>query len=329
AMVPQTGEVVALYSSPSFDPNRFVGGVSAAYYDSLNNDPRHPLYNKVLQGEYAPGSTFKLAISALALEDSIITLDSHMPEPCVGFYYFGNRAWHCWKKEGHGNLDLRGAIAQSCDVYFYQLGQKLGLSRLVAGGVSLGFDKKTGIDLPEEHRPQYPTSVPEYFNQKYPRGWTPGEKELNLAIGQGELLLAGRPAARIFLVEVFRNARRELRTVLLGEVDAGLLVEAQRHTAGDEPAQSELLAELVEVDVARLRDGAAQVEVAVPFLLPAMPCAIAEVVEADAGLGHVRVERDDAVLERQRRDGELEGRSRGVLALEHLVVQRVPGIVVQ
>ncbi|HXD48973.1 MAG TPA: penicillin-binding protein 2 [Gemmatimonadaceae bacterium] len=186
AMVPQTGEVVALYSSPSFDPNRFVGGVSAAYYDSLNNDPRHPLYNKVLQGEYAPGSTFKLAISALALEDSIITLDSHMPEPCVGFYYFGNRAWHCWKKEGHGNLDLRGAIAQSCDVYFYQLGQKLGLSRLVAGGVSLGFDKKTGIDLPEEHRPQFPTSVPEYFNQKYPRGWTPGEKELNLAIGQGE-----------------------------------------------------------------------------------------------------------------------------------------------
>ena len=186
AMVPQTGEVLALYSSPSIDPNRFVGGVSHAYYDSLNNDPQKPMYNKVLQGEYPPGSTFKLATASMALEDSLITFDSHMPEPCNGFYYFGNRAWRCWKKEGHGSLDLRNAIAQSCDVYFYQLGQKLTLSRLVAGGVSIGFDKKTGIDLPDEKRPQFPTSVPGYFNQKYPRGWTPGEKELNLAIGQGE-----------------------------------------------------------------------------------------------------------------------------------------------
>ncbi len=186
AMVPQTGEVLALYSSPSYDPNRFVGGVSHVYYDSLNKDSRHPLYNKVLQGEYPPGSTFKLAMASMALEDSLIDFNTHMPEACNGFYYFGNRAWRCWKKEGHGSLDLRGAIAQSCDVYFYQLGQRLTLSRLVAGGVSLGFDKKTGIDLPEERRPQFPTSVPEYFNQKYPHGWTPGEKELNLAIGQGE-----------------------------------------------------------------------------------------------------------------------------------------------
>ena len=110
-----------------------------------------------------------------------------MPQACGGFYYFGNRAWHCWRKEGHGSLDLTHAIAQSCDVYFYQLGQKIGLSRLVGGGVGLGFDKRTGIDLPEEKRPDFPTSYPDYFNQKWgPRGWTPGEKELNLAIGQGE-----------------------------------------------------------------------------------------------------------------------------------------------
>jgi penicillin-binding protein 2 len=186
AMIPQTGEVLALYSSPAIDPNRFVGGVPASYYDSLRNDPRQPLYNKALQAVQPPGSTFKLATSVMALEDSLIDFNTHMPQACNGYYYFGNRVWHCWKKEGHGSLNLFGAIAQSCDVYFYQLGQKLTLSRLVAGGVSLGFDRKTGIDLPEENRPMFPSSIA-YFNQKYgPRGWTAGSTELNLAIGQGE-----------------------------------------------------------------------------------------------------------------------------------------------
>ena len=187
AMNPKTGEVLALYSSPSIDPNRFVGGVPASYYDSLRNDPRLPEYNKVTQATQPPGSTFKLATAVMALEDSLITFDSHMPQSCNGFYYFGNRAWRCWRKEGHGSLNLTNAIAQSCDVYFYQLGQRLTLSRLVGGGISLGFDKKSGIDLPEENKPRFPTSVPDYFNQKYgPRGWTPGSTELNMAIGQGE-----------------------------------------------------------------------------------------------------------------------------------------------
>jgi penicillin-binding protein 2 len=187
AMNPKTGEVLALYSSPSIDPNRFVGGVPASYYDSLRTDPRQPEYNKVTQATQPPGSTFKLATSVMALEDSLVTFDSHMPQSCNGFYYFGNRAWRCWRKEGHGSLNLTNAIAQSCDVYFYQLGQRLTLSRLVVGGLSLGFDKRTGIDIPEENKPRFPTSVPDYFNQKYgPRNWTPGSTELNMAIGQGE-----------------------------------------------------------------------------------------------------------------------------------------------
>ena len=144
AMVPQTGEVLAFYSSPSIDPNRFVGGVPASYYDSLNSDPRRPLYNKALQAIQPPGSTFKLATSVIALEDSLIDFDTHMPQACNGYYYLGNRAWKCWRKQGHGSLNLYGAIAQSCDVYFYQLGQRITLSRLVAGGVSLGFDRRTG-----------------------------------------------------------------------------------------------------------------------------------------------------------------------------------------
>ncbi len=145
ALVPQTGEVLALYSAPSFDPNHFIGGVSSEYYDSLRTDPRKPLYNKALQGTYPPGSTWKLATSVIALENNAVTFNDHMQQPCKGYYYFGNRAWKCWDKNGHGSLNLAGAIAKSCDVYFYQLGLKLQVARLVAGGVNLGFAQKSGI----------------------------------------------------------------------------------------------------------------------------------------------------------------------------------------
>jgi penicillin-binding protein 2 len=187
ALDPKTGGVLAVYSSPAIDPNRYIGGIPRSYYDSLLKDPRRPLYNKALQGAYPPGSTWKLATAVIGLEDSAVTFKDHMPEPCHGFYYFGNNVWRCWQKQGHGSLDLSGAIAQSCDVYFYQLGRKIGLARLVAGGVSLGFRSKSGIDLPEESRPTFPDRVPEYFNEKYtPRGWTPASVEINMAIGQGE-----------------------------------------------------------------------------------------------------------------------------------------------
>jgi penicillin-binding protein 2 len=184
AMVPQTGEVLALYSAPSFDPNRFIGGVSADYYDSLRNDPRKPLYNKALQGTYPPGSTWKLATAVIALQNNAVTFNEHMQQACTGGYYFGNRYWRCWDKNGHGSLNLSQAIAKSCDVYFYQLGLRLQVSRLVAGGVNLGFAQKSGIDLPEERRPSFPPTV-QYYNEKYPRGWTQAVS-LNLAIGQGE-----------------------------------------------------------------------------------------------------------------------------------------------
>jgi penicillin-binding protein 2 len=187
AMVPQTGEVLAVYSSPAIDFNRFIGGVPKSYYDSLLTNERHPLVNKALQGIYPPGSTWKLATASLALEHKLVDFKDHMPQPCTGYYYFGNRAWRCWEKSGHGSLDLTGAIEKSCDVYFYQLGQRLGLARMVAGGVSLGFNKKTSIDLPEETRPRYPDRFPEYFNERWgPRGWTEGATVLNLSIGQGE-----------------------------------------------------------------------------------------------------------------------------------------------
>jgi penicillin-binding protein 2 len=245
AMVPQTGEIRAIYSSPSPDPNRFVGGVSFAYYDSLQNDPRKPLYNKAVQGAYPPGSTWKLATSIIALQDSLVDFDSEMPTPCNGYYYFGNRAWRCWDHNGHGSLTLSQAIAQSCDVYFYQLGQKIGLTRLIAGGVELGFDHKTGIDLPEEKAPVFPKRVPEYFNQKYgPRGWTAGAIVMNMSIGQGDNAqtvinmarfysaiatngseptpsIAHRPPQRTRAMNLSPDQLAQLRTALMGVVAAG------------------------------------------------------------------------------------------------------------
>lgn len=186
AMDPNTGAVLSLYSAPSYDPNEFIGGVSFAYYDSLLTHPNRPLYNKALQGLYPPGSTWKLATAILGLQEEVITTESRMPQTCTGYYYYGDRAWRCWEKAGHGSLTLTGAIAKSCDVYFYQLGLKLGLSRLVAGGVQLGFSRKTDIDLPEETRSRYPDRI-QYFTDRYgPRGWTSGAMALNMSIGQGD-----------------------------------------------------------------------------------------------------------------------------------------------
>jgi len=187
ALEPKSGEVLALHSAPTFDPNRFVGGVSRVYYDSLNTDKRRPLYNKAIQGLYPPGSTWKLASAITALQDSVVKLEDHMEKPCTGGFQYFNRWFKCHKKEGHGSLTLAQAIEQSCDVYFYQLGLKLGITRLVAGGISIGSAERTGIDLPGEMKPTFPTApATDYFNKRYGvRGWSPAVS-LNMAIGQGE-----------------------------------------------------------------------------------------------------------------------------------------------
>lgn len=185
AIDPRTGEVLAIHSAPSFDPNRFIGGVSTAYYSQLRDDPRRPLYNKVIQGRYPPGSVFKLATAIMGLESGIVSLDDRMPQPCTGGYYYGNRYFRCWDRKGHGDVNLAEAIEKSCDVYFYQLGLKLGITRMLAGGVSLHMNDKSGIDLPNETRPIWPFAA-EYFDKKYgPGGWSNGVL-LSLSIGQGE-----------------------------------------------------------------------------------------------------------------------------------------------
>jgi penicillin-binding protein 2 len=184
AIDPNTGEVLALYSAPSWDPNKFTGGIPVEYYKKLLDDKRRPLVNKAIQGTYPPGSTFKLATSIIGLEEGVVGVDDHMPVPCTGGYQFGNRYFRCWEKKGHGSLSLEGAIKHSCDVYFYQLGLKIGLARFIAGGISLTMRDKSGIDLPEETQARWPYAI-DYYNKKYgARGWSNAET-LNLAIGQG------------------------------------------------------------------------------------------------------------------------------------------------
>jgi len=186
ALDPKTGGVLALYSHPSFDPNRFTGGIPPTYWKELNTDPRRPLFNKVIQGTYPPGSTWKLATSTLGLEQQLVTIDSHMPISCSGGLQYGRRYFRCWEKKGHGSLSLAGAITHSCDVFFYQLGLKIGLARLVAGGVDLQFRERSGIDLPNEIKPRFPAKdVKAYYDRLFgPRNWSNAET-LNLAIGQG------------------------------------------------------------------------------------------------------------------------------------------------
>jgi penicillin-binding protein 2 len=188
AMVAMTpaGEIRAMYSSPSYDPNDFVGGISTAEWRALNTDEARPLLNRVIMARYPPASPFKLAISAMALKRGLVTLDTHMPQPCRGGLRLGNRVFRCWKKEGHGSLDLLGAVAASCDVYFYQLGLRLGLNAIIQDGVLMGFKDKSGIDLENEIDPIFPSSTA-YFDRLYgPRHWSPPATTLNFAIGQGE-----------------------------------------------------------------------------------------------------------------------------------------------
>ncbi|HVE77545.1 MAG TPA: penicillin-binding protein 2 [Gemmatimonadaceae bacterium] len=185
ALDPRDGAVLALHSAPTFDPNRFIGGIPAAYWRELNTDRRRPLYNKAIKGRYPPASTFKLATAAIGLQRGAVRMTDHMPQPCTGGYQYGTRYFRCWKREGHGDIDLGRAIEVSCDVYFYQLGLKIGLRDLIAGGRSQAFMERTGIDLPDESRPRFPDSE-RYYDARYgPRGWTRAVT-LNLAIGQGE-----------------------------------------------------------------------------------------------------------------------------------------------
>ncbi len=185
AMDPRNGDILAMYSAPSFDPNAFVGGIEIDLWDQIRNSEDNPLLNRAVQGRYPPASPWKLAVATMALRRGIVTMDTQMTTPCHGGMAYFTRYFRCWRTEGHGSLTLAEAIQHSCDVYFYQLGLQIGLQNLLDDGTQLGFSRLTGVDLPNEVQSFFPATT-SYYDQTYgPRGWTRAVT-LNLAIGQGE-----------------------------------------------------------------------------------------------------------------------------------------------
>jgi penicillin-binding protein 2 len=180
AMDPRTGEILALASAPSFDPNHFSARISATDWDQMINDPQKPLQNRALQGCYSPGSVFKLIMAEAGLAEGAVGDGTRIH--CSGGAVFYNRVFHCWKKEGHGALGLEDAITRSCNVFFYEVGRRLGISKIAEHGQALGLGERTGVDLPGERSGVMPS--PEWKQQYRGTKWFAGET-ISVAIGQG------------------------------------------------------------------------------------------------------------------------------------------------
>jgi penicillin-binding protein 2 len=177
---PRNGAVLALVSSPSFDPNLFNGGISGNDWETLSNDPRYPMENRSISGQYPPGSTYKIVVAAAALEEGLITPETNFY--CNGTFELGNRTFRCWQAKGHGHVNLHRAIVESCDVYFYNLGKLLGVDRIAAYARAFGLGAPLGIDLPREKSGLIPTK--QWKLSRYRQSWQMGET-ISLAIGQG------------------------------------------------------------------------------------------------------------------------------------------------
>jgi penicillin-binding protein 2 len=182
---PVTGQILAFVSSPDFSPDIFTGNTTLREWRDIVNDPTKPLLNRITNGLYPPGSTFKMITAIALLEGLMIEQDEEFE--CAGIYQFGDRVFKCWKVSGHGKVNLDQAITQSCNIFFYQAVQRVSLNRFINLCQNFGFGSKTGIDLPNELAGLVPTR--DYMNRRYTsRGWSRGHL-LNLALGQGELLV--------------------------------------------------------------------------------------------------------------------------------------------
>lgn len=178
-----TGEIYALASYPAYDPNFFTGGISHERYEELRSDITFPLTNKAVAGQYPPGSTFKMVTALAALEAGVI--NEHTGTFCPGHYDFGNGRFHCWKKGGHGTVNVVGALAQSCDVFFYKLSTELGIKRIADMARRLGLGSKFDMELQEERAGLVPDEA--WKRKRYNEGWHPGETVI-ASIGQGYML---------------------------------------------------------------------------------------------------------------------------------------------
>lgn len=178
-----SGDVLAMASTPSYDPNTFNKGLSTEEWATLSSNPRAPLINKAIAGQYAPGSAFKMAVALAALEKGVITPKSRVT--CNGSMELGTSEFHCWRKDGHGSVDLHKGLTQSCDVYFYEIARRTGIDRIAAMARRLGLGSSLGLDLPGERDGLIPTQDWKLATHGIP--WQAGETLLS-GIGQGYIL---------------------------------------------------------------------------------------------------------------------------------------------
>ena len=219
---PHTGEILAFVSMPDYDPNLFAKGIDQVRYTALLQDSNKPLLNRALYGRYAPGSTLKPMLALAGLEH---TIDPRRRVKCPGFFALkeGGRVYRCWRKQGHGAVNLKEALEQSCDTYFYQLGLTLGISGISEALTTFGFGKQTGIDLASEPDGLIPTAL--WKQRRHGTPWYPGDT-LNASIGQGYIL--STPLQLAAATAALANRGRLVRPHLLRGVEDPETGEIQR-----------------------------------------------------------------------------------------------------
>ena len=188
-----TGQLWALATAPSYNSNDFSSGLTPDQWAKLRDDPLHPMQNRVIQSVYPPGSVFKHVVAAAGLHYGMI--DPQETVLCTGSTRLGRRVFRCWRKGGHGNVNLERALVESCDVYFYKMGKKLTVDRMAEFAKAVGFGHKTGIRLPHEKAGNIPTR--EWKRKRFGESWQGGDN-LNMAIGQGYTLVTPLQVARFF-----------------------------------------------------------------------------------------------------------------------------------
>jgi len=184
AMNPKNGEILALASSPAYDPNLFISGIDSEAWSRIIRSSNYPLQNRAIAGQYPPGSVFKIVVALAGLEEGVIDPEEEIL--CTGQFPFGNRVYRCWKKQGHGNISLHRAIVESCDIYFYKMGYRLGVEKIAHYAKMFGLGESTGFDLGGEKPGLVPTRKWKLKRLGIP--WQAGET-ISLSIGQSFLLV--------------------------------------------------------------------------------------------------------------------------------------------
>lgn len=203
AMDPQTGEVLALVNRPSFDPNSFVHGIQSSEWRALLDHPRHPLNSRAIQGQYPPGSTFKIVMAAAALEEGVINPFTRIH--CSGAFRFGNKRFRCWKRGGHGSVNVHQAMVGSCDVFFYQVGQRLGIETIAHYARAFGLGVPTGIGLEHEKGGIVPDAA--WKQKRFKQPWYAGET-VSVSIGQGYVTTTPMQMAQLMAATATGVVRR-------------------------------------------------------------------------------------------------------------------------